>query len=197
MHLILSASGGFGGGLAGMRLTCGALLGGAFALGFLLPYPENLIAVRILKRNFELEFGYTFCKDLIGSLNWHPYELKKFIKRKRLCLEIVGKTALWVKNLSIDKPKNLTISPSCYLPQKLPYFLQRAAKVFEGGLAYTFDICGIVILKIMNVSLLENKWPIPLQNVFSMIKSHKIAVDFKKKTGSLFCKDIKGCFSIY
>ena len=197
----LRACSGFGAGLAGLRLTCGALLGAALSLGFLLPYPASLLGVTMLKRQFEAYFGNFLCRELVGSLDWHPYTIKKFIKRKHICLEIVDKTAAWV-NILRQMPIMLNTPPSfpCFIPHLLPPWLQQAAKVYEGGLAYTGDICGILIVKIMDIGLRqggESGILLPLKNLRAMLKSHSTAFIFKRKAGDFCCKNIKKCLHIF
>ena len=63
----------FGGGMARMGQTCGALTGAAIALGLrdygggeTLPKNSGFDPLQQLVREFEEEFGATTCKDLLG-----------------------------------------------------------------------------------------------------------------------------------
>ena len=201
MRLSLKACSGFGAGLGGLRLTCGTLLGAALALGILLPYPASLLAVRVLKRRFESYFGSSLCRELVGVFDWHPYAMKKFIKRKRICLEIVDKTATWVNRLR-QRPPLWETPPSspCVIPPILPSWLQQAARVYEGGLAYTGDICGVLIVRIIEIGLHqggESGIFVPLKNLRAMLKSRSTAFIFRKKVGNFWCKNIKKCWPIF
>lgn len=125
----LKAATAFGGGIGRMGSVCGALLGGAMALGLL--YGRSIeemrkghqsgkgkteeklaLLTKKLAEKFEKEYNSQLCNDIEKRLfgrsfdKWNPAERKKKEEMGAYtdkCPSVVGKAARWVAELILDE----------------------------------------------------------------------------------------------
>ncbi|MDQ1292966.1 MAG: hypothetical protein QG608_847 [Actinomycetota bacterium] len=90
----------FGGGMSGLRLTCGAVTGGFMALGLALgrkdasePVGPSFEAGKELHARFTERFGSDRCSQLLGDLVVHTPEQQAF------CAQCMGFAASTVTDL--------------------------------------------------------------------------------------------------
>ncbi|HNW99671.1 MAG TPA: C-GCAxxG-C-C family protein [Bacteroidales bacterium] len=102
-----SLSSGFGGGIARMQETCGAIIGGIMALGIAFNKPGEDIAenkekvyaiVNHLVKNFKEKYNTIKCSELLNC-NLNTEEGKKFYKENHLQEKICGNCIKEVINI--------------------------------------------------------------------------------------------------
>jgi C_GCAxxG_C_C family probable redox protein len=104
----------FGGGVARFGTICGALVGGAMALGFCYgrtqkddkeKQDKTYTKVQEFLGDFEKSFGTIQCRDLIHLNLLDPADRKKFqeLKMRDRCAQFVAKSAGTARKLVKEK----------------------------------------------------------------------------------------------
>jgi C_GCAxxG_C_C family probable redox protein len=104
----------FGGGISRWGTVCGAVVGGAMALGFCYgrtkaeekeQRDKTYIKVQEMLRQFEKEFGTVQCRGLINLNLMDPADRKKFdeLGLRKKCAAIVSRTAENVRKILKEK----------------------------------------------------------------------------------------------
>ncbi len=104
----------FGGGVARLGTICGALIGGAMALGFCYGRTQageeekkerTYARVQEMMREFEQDFGTIQCKNLIHLNLLDPADRQKFQEMKVIhrCSRFVAKSVESVRRLLREK----------------------------------------------------------------------------------------------
>ena len=106
----IKISSSFGGGLGRLREVCGAVSGGAMALGYLYGYEgsnddkakkEHYALIQQFANDFAKNNGSYICKELLGLSKKEnspdPTKRTDEFYKKRPCSELVYEAALWVE----------------------------------------------------------------------------------------------------
>lgn len=104
----------FGGGLSRWGTVCGAVVGGAMALGFCFgrtkaeekeQRDKTYARVQEMIRQFEKEFGTVQCRDLIHLNLLDPEDRKKFEERnlRKACASMVAKNIENIRRVLKEK----------------------------------------------------------------------------------------------
>lgn len=103
--ILIAIASGFGGGIAGLQKTCGAVTGGIMAIG--LKYKDNdnqLVYEKIHEffKEFKNIYNSIECIDILGYDTSSPEGREKAIKanlRQELCAKCVGDAVEIIDNL--------------------------------------------------------------------------------------------------